>query len=381
MGLSDWYLLTAAIFSGLYFFLITAYLLQWLTMPVFIRSKKPLNSTVSIIIPARNEEENILNCLADISKQEFPMNNLEVIVVDDYSEDKTVDLALSFFENSFLNGRVIRLKETNHKLPYKKGAITEAIKIAANDLIITTDADCRMGKAWVSAIVSYYESYHPKMIAGPISYFHGIGLLNKLQSLEFAGLMLATAAGFKMRLPIMANGANLCYEKQAFEEVSGYDKTPDTASGDDLFLLLKFKKRFQSDLHFLKSHEAIVYTHPMKTLRTFWMQRKRWVSKSKHFNDIHFIAIGTIVVGTNIILLAGIPLCTFTNAIDKTLFIFIFGAKFVVDFFFLFFATKFHNKQKLMLLFPVGAVLNLLNVSIFGLIGVRGKYNWKGRIH
>ena len=301
MGLFDLYFITAAVFCSIYLILISAYTIKWLKMPVFIPSGEPPLTKVTIIIPARNEEKNIQNCIADISTQEFPMENLEVIVVDDYSEDNTATLAKSTLAGSSLNGRVLKMAETNHALSFKKGAITEAIKIASHELIVTTDADCRMGNKWLSTIVSYYDVYHPKMIAGPTSYLQGNGLLTKLQNLEFAGLMLATGGGFKGQFPIMANGANLCYEKQAFEKVSGYTKSANTPSGDDLFLLMKFKDQYPDNLHFLKSPEAIVYTQPMRTLRSIWMQRKRWASKSRQCRDLHFMTIGAIVVGTNFV--------------------------------------------------------------------------------
>ena len=381
MGLFEWYLVFTAIFCGLYFILMTTYIIQWLKMPLFIPPNEGLKSNITIVIPARNEEQNIKHCLSDIRKQNFPLGKIEVIVVDDYSKDDTATLASSLIKTYGLNGKVLKMGAINHELPFKKGAITEAIKIASHDLIITTDADCRMGPEWLSAFVAYYDRYTPKMIAGPIGYLKGNGLISQLQSLECAGLMLATGGGFNGQFPIMANGANLCYEKQAFQKVAGYLNNEDTASGDDLFLLMKFKKQFKGNLHFIKSPEAMVYTQPLNSFMSFWMQRKRWASKSRQCKDLHFLIIGSIVLGANLILLFGLPISILVPSIFSSLFIFIFGSKLIVDFCFLFFATKFQNNKNLMVIFPIGAILNTLSVSIFGLTSWFGKYNWKGRSH
>jgi cellulose synthase/poly-beta-1,6-N-acetylglucosamine synthase-like glycosyltransferase len=144
---------------------------------------------------------------------------------------------------------------------------------------------------------------------------------------------------------------------------------------------MKFKKQFKGNLHFIKSPEAMVYTQPLNSFMSFWMQRKRWASKSRQCKDVHFLIIGSIVLGTNLMLLLGLPISILVPSMFSSLFIFIFGSKLIVDFCFLFFATKFQNNKNLMVIFPIGAILNILNVSIFGLTGWFGKYNWKGRSH
>ena len=109
---------------------------------------------VSIIIPARNEEENIVSCLDSIKDISYPADKWELIVVDDRSEDATFRIAKAY-EDKIQNFKVLRIK---YKAPSpKKYAIETAIKEASGDIIFTTDADCMPQKEWISEMVKYFN--------------------------------------------------------------------------------------------------------------------------------------------------------------------------------------------------------------------------------
>ena len=100
--------------------------------------------TVSVIIPARNEEKNIGQLLEALRQQDFPAEKLEIIVVDDHSEDQTAAIA-----RSFLNVRVLPFREEGLN-SYKKKALEKAVAAACGELIVCTDADCIPTKEWLS---------------------------------------------------------------------------------------------------------------------------------------------------------------------------------------------------------------------------------------
>src|SRR5690606_1415469 len=109
---------------------------------------------VSVLIAARNEENHIGDTIRDILNQNFPQSQLEIIVVDDHSTDRTASVVRSFSDRGV---KLIQLNEREPLNSYKKKAISEAINQASGELIGVTDADCRMGGGWLSAMVSLYE--------------------------------------------------------------------------------------------------------------------------------------------------------------------------------------------------------------------------------
>ncbi|PCJ89485.1 MAG: glycosyl transferase [Flavobacteriales bacterium] len=333
------------------------------------------STKISIIIPTRNEEKNICNCLAAISKQNYPKELFEVLVVNDHSEDATTDKVQEMrVSNPTLNLKLLNLE---HEIG-KKATIAKGIKNASGKLIITTDADCTMGNKWLSSLVAFYEKYYPKMIIAPVCLNSNKTLFSKIQSLEFFSLQGVTGSSAAMGNPIMCNGANFIYEKSAFEEVNGFETIEKTASGDDVLLMLKFKKKFNPAIAFVQSKDAVVYTEPQPNLKSFFQQRKRWVSKSSAYRD--FFTIFTSIT---------VFLCCFSIVLSAVLSIF--NAAFVeilvlqlvlksaVDIFFLYLVALFFGKPKLLLLFIIEQVLYVFYVPFIVIAGTTGKTNWKGR--
>ena len=189
----------------------------WKRTKTFERDATPFKTRVSIIIPARNEEKNILHCLNAIAQQTFPKELREIIVVDDKSDDGTAAVASVWIANHSINAKNISPESGIGK----KNALNAGIKISGGELIVTTDADCVMGKDWLSTIVCYYEKYSPDMIAGMVALNQQGNFLSSFQSLELTGLTAIGAAGIYFDKPLLCNGANLAYRKSAFESAGG----------------------------------------------------------------------------------------------------------------------------------------------------------------
>jgi len=374
------YFLLATILCVAYSLLILSYTIRWLNMKNFnYQALEQPNTSVSIIVAARNEEDNITRCLKGLLDQDYPKELYEIIIADDNSSDNTVLNTSNFFsENPAMGGKVIELAPLD--LYGKKEAITAGIAKANGSLIVTTDADCYAGNKWLSCLVLFYETHHPKMICAPISLNAGKSIFQKLQELEFAGLMVATGASIEANRPIMCNGANLCYEKKVFQAIDSYHNNKDIPSGDDVFLMHKINHEFPGGVRFLKHPEATVYTNSVPTPTAFLNQRKRWTSKIKHMNDLPTLIIAAVVYFMNFILFVGLLFWGFLPDFNETLFILIFGAKSIVDFLFLFVASTFFNKRNLTKYFLPGEILNVFYVTIVGAMGSISRYNWKERL-
>lgn len=279
-----------------------------------IKAKKSLKTGIvlpfiSIIIPVRNEEANLLKLLQDIEKQSIESQNFEVIIVNDASTDSTKAVAESFIRATACTVSLINLPSVQENSSPKKRAITMAVQIAKGELIVTTDGDCRVGKQWLEEISGCYLATDSVLISGPVTFTderqNGFlrNFFNALQIIEFGSLVGTAACAIKAGNPNMCSGANLAYKKSAFYSVDGYVGNEQIASGDDEFLMHKLAKRFPGKIQFLKSRKAIVQTEGHVSFRSFYQQRKRWASKWRFYNDWKPTALAIYVVLVNIALL------------------------------------------------------------------------------
>jgi len=350
----------------------------WFSLGDFKTSKKKSYVKVSIVIPARNEEKSIVNCLNDLKNQKFPSDLMEVIIVDDASIDLTPDIVNQFMkDNPLMQIRLLSMPEEAGMVAFKKRAITSAIEVSTGDLILTTDADCRFGTKWVSTIVNFYETHNAKLILGPVRFFNEKTWFQRIQSLEFLGLIASGAASVTIDKPIMCNGANMAYEKELFLALEGYSGNDTFASGDDIFLMHKIRKANER-IGFLKHADAFVNTLAKPTLKEFLEQRIRWVSKSKGYSDFNTIFVAIVVYLFNLILLVEF-IVGFFNPIFFYLFGFSFIVKLVVDFPMTASISSFAQRSSLLLHFVPVQIINVFYIVLVGFIGNFVSFDWKGR--
>lgn len=282
-------MLQAAIFvlSGLalaYTALLVCYRFAWRNLPVFeIPADYVPHTAVSVVIPARNEAANIGPCLRAILGGTYPKELMEIVVVDDFSDDGTASIAEQYAAGAACPVRVFRLDAASGAGFGKKSAIEYAVAQARGTLIATTDADGVAPPGWLLYLAALQETRRPKAIAAPVMFQGDRNLLQHFQALDFAGLMGITAAG--MGRHHMGNGANLAYPKAVFDAVQGYSGVRDRASGDDMFLLQKIARQWPGEIVFLKNAGATVQTEAMPGLRAFWQQRLRWGTKNAALPD------------------------------------------------------------------------------------------------
>jgi cellulose synthase/poly-beta-1,6-N-acetylglucosamine synthase-like glycosyltransferase len=348
----------------------------WLAIKPFKSVEIIPITKVSVLIAARNEVDKIAFTLDDLMAQNYPKHLLEFIVIDDHSTDKTSEIILKY---AHLGVRLIKLDEKEPLNSYKKKAISEAIKIASGTLIITTDADCRMGKNWISTLVNFYEQFDFNLISAPVIYFEEQSLFEKLQTLEFLYLIGLGAAGIGNKMPSTCNGANLAYKKEVFMALDGFKGIDDLASGDDELFLHKVAKAYPNSIGFCKSDNAIVYTHAKSTLAEFISQRKRWASKSVKYKDKKVMFLAVSLWFFNVSLLVNLILGFFYPALLNLLVI-QFIIKIVAEFLYLQDLTSFANRKKLIYYISFLSILHVAYFIYIGLAANSGKYVWKGRL-
>ncbi len=336
--------------------------------------------SISVLIPARNEAACIQACVQSVLEQDYPPELLELIVIDDHSEDETAAIVESM---AAPNLHLLRLRE--HILPgetqsYKKKAIETGIAHARGALIVTTDADCIAPPQWLRAVASRYACGDVQCILGPVGHSGERSALERFQSLDMAGLMLCAGALAHQGIPLLANGANLAYAKAAFEAVGGFEDIDHLASGDDLMLVHKIAARFPGQVAFLKSAPATVRTPAQPDWPSFWQQRIRWATKTNHYRRPGMTAvlagIFLLCVSVPVMLLGSVWFGTGAAGLALA----VLFAKGTADYLLLREACRFFGRPDLLRGFPRSELLHVAYMTGAGVLGnVVKRYEWKGR--
>lgn len=371
--------------SCFYLVLMGYYRWGWGKILVVFAKEKLSLTPVTIIIPARNEADAIENCLQSIYNQSYLKVSYEVIVVDDHSTDGTADVVRKFAKEK--DWEALQVLELN-KIPnqrYKKAAITEAIKLAKGEIIVTTDADCTMDSEWLAELVNFINHNEAVLVSGAVVFDWGKSTRNSfsnfllhIQQLEFAGLVGIGGAALQLGIPNMCNGANLAYKKEVFEEVGGYKGNEDILSGDDMFLMHKVYERYPEQVFFLKQKEAVVKTPPSFNLSEFISQRMRWVSKSTKYTDKKITAVLATAYLYNLSIVVNF-IMGFINPIFWWLALGQLAAKILTEVWFYGPVLSFFKKKKMLWLLVPAQPFHILYVLVIGILGNFGSYNWKGR--
>ena len=362
-----------------YAVLILGITIGWWKLKSFKTNELKPGVKVSVIVAMRNENENVESLINSLVAQDYPSEFLEIILVDDHSTDSTALLVEELIarKNNSVNLKLISLHD--EKTSGKKAAIHQGIQASTGELILITDADCAAGYHWISTVCEFYKLHHPKMILGPVSLSDGGSFFGKLQAIEFMSLIASAAGSCNAGFPILANGANIAFTRQAYESCGGFSGNLQYPSGDDMFLMMSVKKKFGAkSIRFLRSDDAIVNTAAIQQLKPFIRQRMRWVSKSRGYTDKILILTSGLVFAVNAwLVLTALSALLFPG--NLKLFLILFLVKLIIDFPIMISFSRFQRKMRLLWLFPVLELINSVYTFFIGIAGNMNKYEWKGR--
>ena len=339
----------------------------------------PGKKILTILLPVRNEKEQISKAIFSLSKQDFSMMDAEVIIIDDGSVDDTVGQAEALIrEMGDLRFRLIRLTGEGSK----KKAIEAGIMAARGELILVTDADCVHHPAWAGTMMMEFDRDDRMMVAGPVILERSHGFFTAFQELEFLGLVASGAGAAGAGHAIFCNGANLAYRREAFLEVGGYAGNERYRSGDDVFLLHRMKNRYgRKSVRFTLDPEAVVKTLPVAGPWDFLAQRARWASKSRAYRDGLAISTALSVLGFNTLLVFfSLGMVTgFMGGREGLLLVAAWILKVVVDLPLLTGITRLAGRQRLLRAYPLFQLAYPFYIVAAALASLWGGISWKGR--
>ncbi|MCU0609085.1 MAG: glycosyltransferase [Chitinispirillaceae bacterium] len=340
-------------------------------------SRSPQNRTFTILIAARNEEENISACLDACGRQTISEDRYEIIVVNDRSTDGTAEICAGYPRVKLIN-----IDATPDGFAPKKYAVTRGIEAANNEIIVMTDADCIVPATWLAAMDRFFSDKNC-CVQGITTYAepeNAPGMMYNLQATDFLSHGIVAASAIGAGMPINSNANNFAFTKKAFEAVGGYSRGPEKiVSGDDDLLLQRLSVSGLGAVGFMTDPEGAVTTKPTDTLRGVFEQRKRWGSKTIHYGkrQIRFLA------GIYVFYLCIIA-CFAASMIDPVWLVG-FGAmlcaKIAGECALMIPGTALFKKKELRAFILPASLLQLPMVILAVFMGVFGSFSWKGEVY
>lgn len=325
---------------------------------------------ISVIVPARNEAKVIADLLRDLRQQAY--KNFEVIVIDDHSTDATVQIAREIIQ---ADARLRIIPNTNIG---KKSALTTGISNANGDVIVTTDADCRVDPEWLTAINQNFQNPEVKMLIGAVKIEADGSLFSAMQAMEFASLVGSGVATLFFGFPTMCNGANLAFKKHVFEEVNGYDDNLHIASGDDEFLMKKIHRKYPTGVQFMGLTNAIVSTAPQAGWNALFHQRIRWAGKWRYKPTIQKTLLALYIFLFQLITLLSPPL-VLLGWLPGPLVLLFWMIRMTIELLFLWSIVRSTQGRWNWLSFVILELFYSLYVVVIGLLCNVRTYTWKER--
>ncbi|SDB53342.1 Glycosyltransferase, catalytic subunit of cellulose synthase and poly-beta-1,6-N-acetylglucosamine synthase [Flavobacteriaceae bacterium MAR_2010_188] len=264
----------------------------------------PKSLAVSVIICAKDEEENLKKFLPLILKQDYP--NFEVVLINDSSYDNSLEV-MEEFQSAYPNVKIVNVQPNERFYGNKKYALTLGIRAASNDFLLLTDADCKPNSAlWISNMTKNF-SRENSIVLGYGAYRKiKNSFLNKLIRFE---TLLAASQYFSFALlksPYMGVGRNLAYRKGLFISNKGFDQQIKIKSGDDDLLIGKIANSRNTTIAINK--ESFTVSEPKSTFKEWILQKRRHITTSKFYSTKHKVLLGAFYVSQFLFLILGISL-------------------------------------------------------------------------
>ena len=358
------------------FVILTIYMLNiglliygFLKVKIYHKANLNPKTSFTIIVPFRNEEENLPKLLNSFSKLNYPADLFEVILVDDNSKEK--------FQVSHFTFHISQINNIRVSNSPKKDAITTAMQRVKTNWVITTDADCIVPQNWLLTFDNYIQENKVSMLAGAVTYDCENSFLHHFQQLDLTSLQGATIGSFGLNKGFMCNGANFAYTKSLFENLNGFAGNDKIASGDDVFLLQKAIEKFPNEVRYLKAQEAIVTTKPTENWKALFYQRVRWAAKTSSYKSNYGKFLGLIVFLGNLSFVIAFIFVLF-QILDYPFFVLFAFLKFMTDFVLLSKTNQFlkNTRIKSLLLSSLFYPFFSTTVALYSLFG---SYEWKDR--
>jgi cellulose synthase/poly-beta-1,6-N-acetylglucosamine synthase-like glycosyltransferase len=358
----------------LYLFFILFFTYSFLLLFFSINRKDKLDilpnelPIVSVLVAARNEEENILSCLKALEKLDYPKDKLECLIGNDRSEDNTLAIIDAFIKGKN-NFKVITITDNLGTAKGKANVLAHLARESKGDFLFITDADIEVPNTWIKGLLSRHDKGDG--IVSGVTIVEGESLFSKLQGIEWIYAFGMVKIVSDLNIPVSAVGNNMMISKEAYLSTGGYENIPFSVTEDfELFRqTLKRGWRFKN----LQSQDVLAFSKPIKNWRALFHQRKRWLTGARNLP----LVLSTCLFLQSIFL----PVILLTWFIQPWVGIVLWGFKILLKQVFIGIELKRLNLSlqplKYFLLFEIYTGLFSIALLLYHILPT--KINWKGR--
>ncbi len=230
--------------------------------------------TVSILVAARNEADNIVDCLKSLNNLKYPEGKIEIIIGNDMSTDYTQMLIESFIKDK-PKFKLINLQGSEYPITKGKARVLAVLANAAKgDYFLITDADIEVGPNWAITMVSTMVNNNADMTGGTTN-IKATKLLEQYQQVDWLYFMgiIHSFASIGRNLTVVGN--NMGVSAKAYKATGGYEKIPFSITED--YALYKSVKTLGFKTIQKLNMDSMVYSKPLTTIKAILKQRKRWL--------------------------------------------------------------------------------------------------------
>lgn len=241
----------------------------------------PKRVPISVIVCAKNEEENVKNFVPLLAEQNYP--DYEIVLIDDASSDETLEV-FEAFEKQYSNIRLVKVENNEAFWGNKKFALTLGIKAAKNEYLLFTDADCYpKSNDWIKEMSAQFTK-EKTIVLGYGAYERIKGsFLNKI--IRFETLLTATQcfSWAKLGKPYMGVGRNMAYKREEFFRVRGFMDHMKIRSGDDDLFINQASNAHNTTICY--TPESFTFSKPKTNFKEWFKQKRRHVATAQHYKS------------------------------------------------------------------------------------------------
>ena len=249
---------------------------------------------VSVIIAAHNEEEKLPACLQSLRELDYPNEKLEFILINDRSTDSTEKL-MKEFSLKEKNAKIITINRIDPQTQGKVNSLIQGVRASSGDFLFFTDADCIAPPKWIKSHINGYEK-NIGMVGGYLVLDdpnNNQSLFSKVQSIDWIYLTSIAMSWCNMGHPLSIFGNNFSIRKDVYESIGGYEAVNNHII-EDFALCRNLFKKGTHRIHITMDSDGAVYTHPVKNLKEFMIQRKRWAIGCRYHGPVAYLLMSVL---------------------------------------------------------------------------------------
>tara|TARA_A100000171_G_C2108382_1_gene133652 strand:+ start:34 stop:1146 length:1113 start_codon:yes stop_codon:yes gene_type:complete len=284
--------------------LLSELVLIWRFKRFFIKAAE-INSIqtwpkVSILIAARNEEENLEACLNAVANVDYPLEKLQVLVGNDLSTDGTQGI-IDIWINKYPHIKSIPIHPNINGLIAKSNVLAQLAVKAEGDYLVILDADVTVTQHWLKTMVA--QAVQGVDVVSGYTEVKAEGYFSSIQKMDWQKSIHSLKVFSDYGNTLTALGNNMLISKKAYQTIGGFEALGKTKV-EDLKLLLAARKAGLKTAQLIDKGAGI--TFPIKRILDYVDQRKRWlkgVLSYRTLSGIGFILYRLLLIEMLVVLL------------------------------------------------------------------------------